>query len=172
MKNSSKKKRPSTKNRKLTVAATIMAVPMLAGPVLAQGGVPIDTSRQAKMTAPRSRIFLKYQEKYIKMHDWLTIAGLDEGHTIYKNSRGEYFYIDPQTGDMKFVPNEIFLKYTEKYIKGNSGFPKHLKFEAGMKHYPSISIVGVDARGNTIMKNQAGELFHLDPMTGDMVFDK
>lgn len=172
MKKSNKKNPRSAKNRKLAVAATIMAVPMLAAPAFAQVGVQMDTAAKGKVSASRTRAYIKFQDRYIKLDQALTIAGLDDGHTVYKNSRGEYFYIDPRSGDMKFIPNEVYMKFTEKYIKGTSGFPKHLKYEGSLKHYPMVSIVGVDARGNTIMKNQAGQLFHLDPRTGDMVFDQ
>jgi hypothetical protein len=172
MKRPTQKKSNGSKSRKLAVAATIVAVPMIAGSALAQRGVTADSSAPTKMTTSRSKMYIKYSERFIKMESPLTIAGLDEGHTIYKNSRGEYFYIEPSTGDMKTVSSDIFIKWTESYIKGNSGRVAHLKFEGKMKHFPDVSIVGVDAAGNTLMKNSSGEIFHLDSKTGDMIFDR
>ncbi|MBS1904683.1 MAG: hypothetical protein JSS75_13330 [Bacteroidetes bacterium] len=173
MKRSTQNKTKPSKNRTRTVAATIMAVPMLTGAAFAQrGGVTTDSGAQSKMTATRSKMYIKFSERFIKMESPLMIAGLDDGHTIYKNRSGQYFYIDPSTGDMKFISTDIYMKWTEKYIKGNSGNARQLKYEGGLKHFPDVSIVGVDSHGNTLMKNASGEVFHLDPKTGDMIFDR
>lgn len=86
----------------------------------------------------------------IKGEKWVgPIAGADDkGNTIYKNQRGEYFYLDAATGDKKFLSADIFLK-----------------IELARK----TSIVGLDPKGNVMRQNDKGEMFYLEPNTGDMI---
>jgi len=110
---------------------------------------------------------------YLKHKEQFSIVGLDNSHTIYKNKKGEYFYIDPNTGDMKFLSADIFLKYElhSSALKGQA--IKMLKYEyKDHKGFDQVSLLGVDAKGNVVQQNSRGEKFFIDPFTGDMVFVK
>jgi len=111
------------RNAKAAVAATMMAVPILSMP--AQGiaqKTPATTETTTSTTAPTKppRFVFKFESAFEKMKGDLWIAGVGDGHTIYQNSRGEYFYIDPNTGDMKTVTGKHFDKveiHNFRYMK-------------------------------------------------------
>lgn len=113
---------------------------------------------------------LKYEDIYIKIREDWNIVGVDKGNTVYKNTRGEYFTIDPNTGDMKTMASDYYLKFT--YIKmgaaRSAGKLSMIKFD-GIKGEMKVKVLGVDNKGNVIQKNSKGEKFYLDPNTGDMV---
>lgn len=73
-------------------------------------------SKTGDMKFISSDIFIKWQGESssassrslnfqkIKMDYKVSLLGIDEnGNTIHQNSKGEKFYLDPKTGDMKFV---------------------------------------------------------------------
>jgi hypothetical protein len=150
---------------KIVVAAAALSAPFWFTParVLAQ-----DTTKKTR--AETVHLYLKYADRFIKMHETYSIAGLDDNHTIYKTARGEYFYIDPGTGDMKFLAADQFLKFGA--LSQKSAVPlKMIKFDR-YKEATQVTLVGVDASGHVVQKNSRGEMFYLDPRTGDMVVVK
>ena len=166
MKKTTRKKSHSATRSKIAVAATILAIPLLSlpGTGFAEG----------------DHIYLK-----IRSTDKFSIAGSSGGHTVYKNTEGKFFYLDPH-GDMKFIsvyppvwkigselkkapttsnaPPIIPIILTDVIISSYStGGRDH-------KHESEVSILGVDAKGNTVHENSRGEKFYLDAITGDMIF--
>jgi hypothetical protein len=87
------------------------------------------------------------------------LIGMDQGHPVYRNSRSEYFYLDPQTGDLHFLTD----KQSQIVIKSAAA----VKFKNA-----SVKLVGIDMKGNVVQTNSAGEMFYLDSTTGDMIFVK
>lgn len=138
----------------IALAAAMLAVPAVIPPQL-RAEEPVQRSTTAvKMPDSLSSIYTKYAERFVKLSERPLIVGIDAGHTIYKNSSGEMFYIEASTGDMKFLTRKqasklVCCKVPEK-----------------------VSLVGVDNQGNTLQKNSRGEVFYLRPTTGDMVFVK
>ena len=41
-----------------------------------------------------------------------------------------------------------------------------------MKMHGKITILGIDDKGRTIMRDKRGDAFHLEAATGDMIFVK
>ena len=144
------------------IAAAMVVVPMLgmASPEAKQAKV--ESSTQVN-TAPsqRSDQHWKFKSSFEKLKGEYWIAGVGDGHAIYKNSRGEYFYIDPATGDMKSVSADFVIKMSR--AEGKSFVQKLAS---------KVTLLGVDEQGNVIQKNTKGEKFYLNPATGDMVFVK
>ena len=96
-----------------TIAATVLAVPMLSAtsPALARSSRPPAGPALSRSFSQAVAAHLKYADVCLKLAGTFTIVGLDNGHTIYKNARGGYFYLDPATGDMKAVSSETYFKF-------------------------------------------------------------
>jgi hypothetical protein len=167
------KKSRSSKVRK--AASTIALSATLSAPVVFSQSAYAQATKgdaavvkQSSIANKASTALVKFYDKMVKIGQKFLIIGMDEGHTIYKNSRGEMFYIDPSTGDMKFVSMDLYMKYSETIAMKQSTQLKAVKF--GIKFPEQFSIVGVDVQGNTLMENSKHEWFYLNPKTGDMVF--
>ena len=147
---------------KLAIAATMLAVPLALAPRpgLAQGA----GKQVAAPQGGESR--LKYADIYFKWHEQYSIAGVDQGRTIYQNSKGDYFYLDPATGDMKFLPAAMAAKWGTIVIKGQSGREAWAQKVGG-----KVTILGIDQQGRVVQKNPRGEKFYLDP-AGNIVYVK
>jgi hypothetical protein len=181
------KKNTTKKNRrtKAAITATLMAVPMfgIASNGLAQvsGTVESQTEMKAAPQKQAVHIFLKYETAFQKFKGDSWIAGVGEGHSIYQNSRGEFFYIDPTTGDQRMVSSDYFLKMDSHQDRKSFVLP-HVLEKTGaitntgssrvMKDKRRVTLLGVDEKGNIIQSNPLGEKFYLNPTTGDMVFVK
>ncbi len=165
MKKPTHPRKRATASAKLAVAATVL--PLVASPSVLYAQRPGVKMPQGTIQRP-STMYLKFSDRFLKYGNQLTIAGLDNGHTIYRNSRGELFYLDPQTGDMKFVPKETFIKWSTG-VKLTGAPLTMLKYE-GIKWNRPVTVLGVDAQGNVVQKNAQGQKFYLNPTTGDMVF--
>ena len=147
---------------KAAITATMVVVPMFG---LASKGMAQDSSKagtipqaSAEMQEKSVNIFMKYRPSYDKYKGDTWIAGIGKGHAVYKNSRGDFFYLDPKTGDAKPLSADFGP------IKGAP---------VGIDKMSSkVTLIGVDLRGNVIQKNSRGEKFYLDTKTGDMVFVK
>ena len=180
MKKSTKLSKAISKGSKIVIATSLLSTPMLfhTTPLLSKS----EKISEEQANAPAQSIS---NQKMVKIMKWInnsnsyTIVGLDDGHTIYKNAKGEYFYLEPNTGDMKFLSTDIFMKFTT-FTKSNGKIIKMQKFAAdavnhkwnkNIKWY-SVTIVGIDNKGNVIQQNSRGEKFYLDPITGDMIFVK
>lgn len=179
MKKTKKQNARSTANSKIALTATLLSIPMLATPsmLFAQktGHHQTTAADTAKRTLSDHQTqidieILKFANIFKKNHQTYSIVGLDDGHTIYKNSRGEFFYINPENGDMKYISlMQDIQKFTSTGIKSGKSI-RYLKIN--LKENTKVNILGVDAVGNVLQKNSAGEKFYLDPATGDMIFVK
>lgn len=119
--------------------------------------------------------YLKFGSVTQKGREGLSIVGMEEGTPVYRNSKGELFTLDPNTGDMKVLAMDMFIKFASyrDYIKMNSNARSktmtHIKFD-GIKGEANLTAVGRDSQGHVLHSNAKGEVFYLDPKTGDMVF--
>ena len=185
------KKTQVTKNRRgnATMAAALLVLPMAAMattqsvPVAGQVAAPAEaraaTKSEQVVQAKSAVPFIKFEAAFQKMTDTNWIAGVGDGHTIYQNSRGEYFYVEPSTGDLKTVSKDYFIKVSGSSVSArqvpgaiaNDG-PAMRRRVTGYKMQGKVTLVGVDAQGNVIQQNGKGEKFYLNPTTGDMVFVK
>ncbi len=181
MKKEKKKRGLSRGSRAALAATTLLAVPLVVFP--APLAAQVEGKSRTQTTERQYPIkyggfgMLKYEKLFLKYESPAWIAGLDEAHTIYRNSRGEMFYIDPATGDMKFVSSDYFMKYVSykrglmyKWIKYSD---TDFTIKMGNDYVKrGVTLVGVDRAGHTVQRNPRGELFYLDPATGDMIFPK
>ncbi|MDP1814185.1 MAG: hypothetical protein Q8K92_07015 [Leadbetterella sp.] len=150
MKKLTSKKSRFKQNTKIAIAATMLAVPMLYSPTTLFAQEKKSTERILDVTFKFASLFMKYE-----LHD-VFITGIANNHTIYKNNKGEFFWVNPNNGDLKFLPKDWDKK--EKYFT--------------IKLSTKVSLLGVDSKGNVIQQNKKGEKFYLNQMNGDMVFVK
>lgn len=140
------------------VTAAVIGIPLAALPSAAMAQTPTPIAKTTGISVPR-----QLQAATIKLFDsplQATIVGMSDGHPVYTNARGEYFYLQPKTGDFQYLSAD----QTAAFIKAGTTL-------AG-KGRTSVTIVGMDANGNVLQKNAAGETFYLNAKTGDMVFVK
>ena len=176
-----KKTSKKTGHAKAAVTAALMAVPIFGMPSkgLTQIKGNAETTELMRKDAQKMpKDYLKFSSSFEKMKGGSWIAGVGDGHTIYENSRGEMFFMDPNTGDMKSVSSDYFIK-----MQGNrkAFVLPHVLEKSGtigvtdmQKHESkdAVSLLGVDEAGNVIQQNKRGEKFYLNTTTGDMVFVK
>lgn len=173
------KKTQSKKNRntKAAIAATIMSVPIFGMP--SKGLTQVRSQVEAPAKASSDKVFLKHEKVFDKHKGGIYLAGVGDGHTIYMDDRGDYFYIDPATGDMKPVSDDYFIKgestqrkaFVLPHVLEKSGTINSRSSAAQKVHF-KVSLLGVDQKGNVVQQNSKGEKFYLDTKTGDMVFVK
>lgn len=185
------KKTQATKNRRsnATVAAALLALPMAAMattpavPVAGQVAAPTEaraaSNPEAAARSKTAAPYFKFQAAFLKLQGGTWIAGVGDGHAIYENSRGEYFYVEPGTGDLKTVSKDYFLKGNltdgrARQVPGacEKSAPATRRSASAYKLCAQVTLLGVDAQGNVIQQNAKGENFYLNPVTGDMVFVK
>ena len=148
---------------KLAIAASMLAVPAVSQDAVAQK----PTSRGA-ITQPET-IIIKNMVKNVavKFNEAVQIVGVDNARIIYRNKRGEQFYLDPATGDMRFV-SDLVVKQTLSLVAS-----KEVKSTRSVNGaVVMVNIVGTDDKGNVLHTDSAGNVFYLDPKTGDMVYVK
>ena len=178
MKKSQSKK---SRNTKAAIAATIMAVPIFGMP--SKGLTQVRTATESPMKGTAGKVFLKHSAVFEKHKGDVWIAGVSDGHSIYQNSRGDIFYIEPSTGDMKFLSDEYFVKGESKDDKKNKRtfVLPHVLEKSGtinrsggghIKMEMKVTLLGVDEKGNVIQQNAKGEKFYMNLTNGDMVFVK
>jgi len=147
---------------RLAAAASMMVLPMVAlsNRALAQAGSA--PGKASSPTNPPAPPMLRYKMTDIVITSY-SIVGYGDGHTIYKAADGSMFFVDPTTGSKRMLSADLFLKikrgadFKAVYDKGRSG---------------GVSILGVDQQGHVLQKNARGEVFYLNPQTGDFVFVK
>ena len=175
MKKSTRRNTSRSRSSSVALATALLASTSDGLPSPAPVTPRADRQRQAQPAPEASPArsvpsFLKFAEKFKQVDAKCSIVGMNDGHTVYRNGRGEYFYVDPSTGDMKFLSSDVYLKMTAiDRSKVSPSKPLHM---TKIKFTDLATIVGVDERGNTVQKNARGEMFYLDPATGDMVFVK
>lgn len=158
-----------------------MAVPIFGMP--SKGLTQVRTTTESPMKGTSGKGYLKHSAVLEKHKGDVWIAGVSDGHSLYQNSRSEIFYIDPNTGDMKFLSADYFVKGESKDDKKNTRtfvLPHVLEKSGtisrsgggGVKMDMKVTLLGVDEKGNVIQQNSKGEKFYLSLTNGDMVFVK
>ncbi len=190
MKKSALKKIRSSKRSNMAIAATaaLATVPMLSNPasVRAQAPSTPGTMTPRIHTISKQPTYLKYSNVTVKIAGTYSIAGIDGQNIVYRKADGEFFFIDPATGDMKFVSAAEFSKYetvknTGEYLrkklpgkmKSGTITVSRIKFDdawlKGHNEYGSVTFLGEDASGHDVLKTSSGQTVYLDPATGDFV---
>ena len=163
-----KKKR--SKQSTIVLASAIAALPMVGVPALAAQCPGVEKPVPDQVLTRRPPLVLKFSERLSKAREQYCIVGIDDGHPIYQNARGEVFFLNPVTGDMQFLARDVFVKFTENVQQSRSARPPKLwKWEA-RKFGGGVTILGIDGAGHVVQQNARGERFFLDPVTGDMVY--
>lgn len=151
---------------------------LFPGLLMAQGvtekGIIINKPGGAQK-AERQHYTIKFAAKFDKHKGDLSNVGMLNGSPVFRTSKGEFFTVEPSTGDLKFHTAESlgFLKIQD--VKGKAAAPParagmFIKFD-GIKGESKVSIAGVDAQGRVVQVNSRGEQFVLGP-NGDMQFVK
>jgi hypothetical protein len=86
------KKTPVGRMSKIAVAAAMLAVPVFS-----------DAEKPKTEASADASLKQKFSGSFHKLGCPCTIAGSDGKHTVYKNAANKYFWMDPATGDQKFV---------------------------------------------------------------------
>ncbi|MFZ1375362.1 MAG: hypothetical protein WAS25_02060 [Geothrix sp.] len=116
---------------------------------------------------------IKFANSFIKWHASLAVAGMMNGSPVFKTPQGEYFQVEPNTGDLKWMSPESlgYIKVTEGRVSMTGArSTTFIKFD-GIKGESKVSVLGVDAQGHVLQQNSRGEKFYLS-QAGDMVFVK
>ncbi|MDX2208642.1 MAG: hypothetical protein SFU57_13475 [Gemmatimonadales bacterium] len=115
------------------------------------------------------------------------MIGMMAGAPVYADSAGTYFTVDAATGQPVQVPAEqvarstccyTFIKIRDERKSKASAAASRAKTDArrfikfGYDDIRNVEIVGVDADGRVLHRNNRGEIFHVDPATGDFIFVK
>lgn len=165
-------RKPNAKSHASAAAmfsAGVLLVPGL--PATAQGAIskPAPPSQKSAAESRLPSIHFKFASKFDKWHGSLTAVGMLKERPVFKTAQGEFFQVEPITGDLKFFTPESL-----GYIKGKNptsalsvfGFQKWT-----YKEQSKLSVLGVDPQGHVIQENSRGERFYLGAH-GDMVFVK
>lgn len=156
----------------------MVALPFTVAPALhAQDTLPpqpapTDQTVRAVRPAPSLTVCCKFAERYSKEKSSYTIVGTDKEHPIYQNARGEYFYLDPATGDLIFVAPDAFIKLRPATLEARSPAQQRMVKQIVVKGGEQVTILGIDQAGHVVQQNVRGETFYLNPSTGDMIFVK
>lgn len=113
------------------------------------------------------------------------MIGMMAGAPVYADSAGAYFTVDNATGQPVQVSAEqvarttcCILKYPGRTSADSSAVASQRKssgrhiIKFGKEDIRKVEIVGVDADGRVLHRNNRGEIFHVDPATGDFIFVK
>ena len=164
----------SRSNRaKSTLAAVAIAFPLFAASpdARAQDSTDVPNVGQDDTTAFQSRgVGAK-----AKSEERVEIVGVVNGRIIYMNQKGGLFYLDPVTGDMRFIDrtdtSDSTMTLPPLAEKGRppSDYTRATRGQkSGGGRY--VTIIGTDTLGRVLHRTSNGDVFYLDPVTGDMVF--
>lgn len=166
-------------NTKSKASALFSAGVMLSAgaQAMAQGAAKAAPPKPAAPAgvSSNSAVSFKFAGTFQKFWAKLSLVGTLDGRPVFKTDKGEYFHVDPNTGDLKFHSAESlgYIKITSNdklaAVKTNPGnnFVKY----AVIKLQSNLSLLGVDAQGHVVQQNSRGEKFYLGA-NGDMVFVK
>ncbi|WP_257306360.1 hypothetical protein [Geothrix campi] len=187
------KRKPSSKSQS-SAAAVLSAGVFLASGASAQAPGKVQPMSQKAPAAPQgatqalpavqkpagnreaAAYTIKFAGNFMKWRGSLSVAGMLNGRPVFKTAQGEFFQVEPNTGDLQFHSPESlgFIKIRDARAQTPTASlgraATFLKFD-GIKGEQRISVAGVDAQGHVIQENARGERFYLNPM-GDMVFVK
>lgn len=169
------KRNPNTKSHASAAAMLSAGALLVPGlPAAAQGvSKPLPPGQKSVAESKVALPVFKFAAKFDKWHGTLIVVGLLKERPVFKTAQGEYFQVDPNTGDLKFLSPESlgYLKIGGAPVKNDAAkMPGFLKL-AGFKYDQPVSVLGVDGQGHVIHQNTRGERFYLNPK-GDMVFIK
>lgn len=142
--------------------AALMALPMMVpfGACAQATGVKPPLSPTNPEPPARSGIkgAIIYEYHAVKLPGTFRLLGEGDGHTIFRAPDGAAFHLDPGTGAKIPVAAGYFRRARAAVFKhtGES----------------TVSIVGADTHGNTVMKDARSATFILDPKSGRQVFIK
>jgi len=163
-----------TRKTNTNAAVALSAGILLSGPLATAQGLAKAAPPSPKGPAERSAAtnYLKFAANFHKDRGYLTVVGMLNRSPVFKNTRGEYFQVDPNTGDLKYHSAESlgFMKVGDVRGKAARSTDIFIKFD-GIKGEQRVSVAGVDAQGHVIQENSRGERFYLGP-NGDMIFVK
>jgi hypothetical protein len=166
------KKRTALRNAMVALPFT-MAPALHAQDTLPPRPSPTDQTVRAGRPSPSLVVCcIKFAERYSKQKSSYTVVGTDKQHPIYQNAGGEYFYLDPATGDMIFLSPDAFTKWRPAALEAASPAQQKMMKQSTLKGGEQVTILGIDQAGHVIQRNVRGEAFYLDPSTGDMTFVK
>lgn len=168
---------------RVVLAAAMLGVPGVMMPRLGVAQATASGRMTQSDSAKLSLNFAKVEVSYraLKIPGTFTVLGVSEGHTIFKGADGSMFYLDPATGDKRALARDYWLKTErtagEKKAAGsvNGGFTGGMNgaragfIKIELKEVLVSSIVGIDSKGNPVLRNARNEVFTLDPRTGDKI---
>lgn len=113
------------------------------------------------------------------------IIGMLEGDPVYADSAGHYFTVGRVTARPRPLDAETVARMgafdkieglvdsrTDPASAQRSGrVLSHIRF-SGDGVGGRVEILGVDGAGRTLHRNARGEVFHVDPVTGNLIFEK
>ena len=154
--------------------------PTTKAPAAAQP-MPFSASPVAAAKVDRGSAHIKFANSFLKWRDSLSVAGLMNGSPVFKTPQGEFFQVEPNTGDLKWMSSESLGYIKVHGMASNADAGKgaaraagqqsiFIKFD-GIKGESKVTVLGVDDQGHVIQQNARGEKFYLSA-TGDMVFAK
>jgi len=167
-------RKPNTKSYATAAAVLSAGVLMAQSPQAAGASKAPPATQKGVPERSAASIHIKYAATFHKWGNELRVAGMLKDRPVFKTAQGEFFTVDPNTGDLKFHTAESlgFMKMGD--IRDRAASAKSvdtfIKFD-GIKGEQRVSVEGVDAQGNVIQKNSRGERFYLG-RNGDMVFVK
>lgn len=183
------KRKPSSKAQSPAVAMLSAGVFLTSGasaqatrpqPPRPQPGSPMAPASPRALPAVQSPAAgqatahtIKFAGTFMKWRGSLSVAGMLNGRPVFKTPQGEYFQVEPNTGDLQFHSAESLGYLKLAPAPGRAMGPSQMGYIkwAGFKSEQRVSVAGVDAQGHVIQENARGERFYLNPM-GDMVFVK
>lgn len=199
MKKSTSKKNRTANRAKIAATSAMMAVPMLGVSVNAHAQAGVTTTLTTKTNVNDVNKFAanyKWSDRVAKIMGTYSIAGIEDQQIVYRKSGGGYFFLDPNTGDMKTVSSVEFDKwgsistnadqsaYTRKKLPGKmkSGtitVTRDAPSSVGAQYTDdwlkdhreagNVTILGVDEAGHDVLQTSSGQTVYLDPTTGDFV---
>ena len=168
---------PSRKKRSTQTSAAAM---ISAGVLFASGaGAQAPVTRPAPAAAMEATVkrpfHIKWAGRYIKYNESLSVIGMSGNNPLFESAKGEYFQVDPATGDLKFLTAESlgYIKMPPSARQTGKAAAAHMDYIklSGAKMLQHVSVAGVDDQGHVIQTNARGQQFYLTA-SGDMVFVK
>jgi hypothetical protein len=164
-----KKSSSSSRGNKAAIVATMLAVPMISTPAVVygqRGETPAPTVKSKRA----ENSYLKFANLQHKVGSaTVTIIGVGDGHTIYEKPNGDKFYIEPESGDMKSISENYWIKMSSNSNRASTD--AFIKI-GDIKGETAVTLVGVDADGSVIHQKADGTQFKVHTKTGHVTLMK
>jgi len=157
-------------NSKMLLPLALLSVPLISMPSVGFAQSSLQNQKPVKIQNQSKAIGTQEQAYTVKIssNKNCVLVGLDKGRPIYKNSKGEFFSLDPKTGDQKLLSSDIYHKFSYTSVSKKGEPIQGFKFKGENK----VTVVGIDNKGNVIQKNSKGEKFYINPVNGDFIYVK